>query len=150
MLNTALVSLYEMFWREYPFYPVVVFHDDLDKSSRERLQNRVPLMVLTFVEIKLALPDGLQLKNVPKKTLCSPKVSTIGYRLMCRFHSTVVHDELQKLPQLSNIEYIMRLDDDSILTSPIGYDLFKLMKVNKKLYGSASLTVDDPICVAGL
>ena len=107
-------------------------------------------MVLTFVEIKLALPDGLQLKNVPKKTLCSPKVSTIGYRLMCRFHSTVVHYELRKLPHLSNIEYIMRLDDDSILTSPIGYDLFKLMKVNKKLYGSASLTVDDPICVAGL
>ena len=43
-----------------------------------------------------------------------------------------------------------RLDDDSILTADIGYDVFQFMENNGKKYGYVNTVMDGPECVKGL
>lgn len=150
-LAHALGLLYENFWRDYPHYPVVIFHDDLQPADERRLQQAVPGMPLRFVPITLSLPENMKAANVvlPERTKCSPGSSTIGYRHMCRFHATLVHKYLSDLGY-AHFDYIMRLDDDSLLTSPVGYDLFRYMRENKKQYGFVNMVADEPACVEGL
>ena len=40
---------------------------------------------------------------------------------MCRFHSNLIYQQ----PIIAELEYKLRLDDDSLVTSPIEYDLFR-------------------------
>jgi hypothetical protein len=147
----ALRQLHDNYWQDYPHYPVVIFHDDLRHTDEQRLQAAVPNMPLRFVPVTLALPDHLVGANVtiPERTLCSPGSSTLGYRHMCRFHATVVHKYLSTLGY-AQYDYIMRLDDDSLITSPVGYDLFRYMRENKKQYGFVNMVADEPACVEGL
>jgi hypothetical protein len=150
LLQNALELLYENFWLDYGRnYPVVIFQDDLGPVEQAYLQRSVPLMKLKFVEIELKIPSNLDPKTVPNRTVCDPKRSTIGYRHMCRFHATAVHELLRK-NGFGDVEYIMRLDDDSQLTGPIGYDVFQYMKVNHKLYGFLRTIGENVDCVTGL
>ena len=55
----------------------------------------------------------------------------IGYRHMCRFHAKTVYDE----PILSGVQYAWRLDDDSLITRDIDYDVFQLMHDHNIIYG---------------
>lgn len=48
------------------------------------------------------------------------------------------------------IDYIMRLDDDSTFSAPIGYDLFRYLLVNQRRYAFTNLLPDDRMCVRGL
>jgi alpha 1,2-mannosyltransferase len=160
---TALRLLRENFIEQFPRYPVLVFHDDLLSADEDYLRSKcfqLPRVKLLFVRIELKVPKQLTRRKVfiPKKTFCDPLVSSIGYRHMCRFHSHGVHKfirELQPklfpdLPRTSSDFFVWRLDDDSLLTAPIGYDIFQFMRMNKKLYGFVSLIKDDPKCVMGL
>eukprot|EP01038_Epipyxis_sp_PR26KG_P013005 gene13005-17435_t len=149
MMGEALQNLYNNYWKFYPYYPVIIFHDDLTKQNENYLQQTVPNMKLIFKTISFTIPTFLNNLKIPDRTVCAPATSTIGYRHMCRFHATQVHQYL-KTEGYGNYEYVMRLDDDSQLTYPIGYDLFKLMKNNNKLYGYVNIADDDPICVTGL
>ncbi|KAJ1440605.1 nucleotide-diphospho-sugar transferase, partial [Ochromonadaceae sp. CCMP2298] len=73
----------------------------------------------------------------------------LGYRHMCRFHSSQVHTYLSKLGY-TEYEYVMRLDDDSLITAPVGYDLFRYMRENGKKYAFTNMVEDDPVCVQNL
>jgi hypothetical protein len=167
----VLKSLYSTFWKFYPHYPVIIFHDNLDGESESLLQTAVPKMPLEFELIKFELPPGYVMnqsaahqgaksskKNagpvvvVPKRTKCTPLTSTIGYRHMIHFHATVVHKHLlkRKFPNGKPLEYIFRLDDDSFMTHPVGYDLFRMMDINKKKYGFVNTMIDDPNCIEGM
>ena len=52
---------------------------------------------------------------------------------MCRFHAHAVHTELDRLG-FADAEYVWRLDDDSHISGPIGYNPFQFMKTNRKRY----------------
>lgn len=163
MMAVALEHLYFHFYQQFPFYPVMIFHDDLDSVDCAYLQAAVPGMKLYFQLIKLDLPEFLRSEKLPERTKCSFRSSTIGYRHMCMFHAGVIHDYIlgrngrrlvrANLPPhfpLKDTEFLMRLDDDGYLTSPIGYDMFKFMKLNRKKYGFVSTLQDEAECVRGL
>jgi len=163
MMAVALEHLYFHFYQQFPFYPVMIFHDDLDPTDCAYLQNAVPGMKLYFQLIKLDMPEFLRSEALPERTKCSYRSSTIGYRHMCMFHAGVIHDYIlgrnnrrlirANLPphfDLKDTEYLMRLDDDGYLTSPIGYDMFKFMKLNRKKYGFVSTLQDEAECIRGL
>jgi hypothetical protein len=149
-LQEALELLYENFWLDYGRnYPVVIFEDDIGPPDQRALQHAVPQMKLRFIKIHFRIPSNLNPKIIPNRTVCDPAHSTLGYRHMCRFHATLVHDLLAE-HGYGNVEYILRLDDDSRIVNPIGYDLFRYMKVNQKLYGFVRTVNDNIDCVTGL
>jgi len=47
-------------------------------------------------------------------------------------------------------EWQWRLDDDSLISEDVGYDVFHLMAMNKKVYGYTNIVQDDDKCVIGL
>lgn len=151
-MSLSLKLLYENVHRMYMTkYPVLIFHDDLTESDRQALQSAVPFMPLTFILIEFRLPSHLQSFDIPDRTKCSAHSSTIGYRHMIMFHATWIHDYLlNPVNGYSDIEYIWRLDDDSQISSPIGYDIFQFMATHEFLYGFVNTLADDPLCVEGM
>jgi hypothetical protein len=155
MMGSALQSLYHSFYQQFPYYDILIFHDDLTASDRTRMQAYVPKMKLTFIEIEFEIPKHLKPPYrpapLPRVPHCAPNTSTIGYRHMIMFHSTWIHQYLFNPSHgFSDVEYILRLDDDSSFSTPIAYDIFQMMKENNLLYGFVSTLQDDPGCVRGL
>ena len=150
MMTEALTSLYKYVWSDHPHYPVVIFNDDLQDRDKTHLQQAVPAMKLTFLNVAFKVPSNISPDRIPNRTLCAPDSSTIGYRHMCRFHATGVHAELLHREEFADIEYIVRLDDDSYFTAHVGYDLLAFMKINGKKYAFPSVLMDDEKCVRGL
>lgn len=152
LLKYSLNEFYDKVWRQFPYYPVVIFHDDLDITDEHLVQASVPSMSLDFMKITFQFPKNINIKEVPHRTICAPDTSSIGYRHMCRFHSTTVHEILLDSPnsKYKDVEYIMRFDDDSLFTEIIGYDLFRYMDINKKKYGFVNIVPDDVRCIVNL
>lgn len=149
LMSRALKLLYVNFLRFYPHYPVVLFHDDFTAEDQLRMAAMFPDIALKFVQIELSFPDGYKNQKIPERTACSPQSSTLGYRHMCRFHAFLVHNYLIQ-NGFQDYEYVLRLDDDGQITRPVGYDLFRFMKENQKLYGFVNIVADGDNCVAGL
>ena len=167
-LTETLTLLYQNVWEPFPHYPIIIFHDDLERNDKSTILRAVPLMDLKFIKIKFQIPSmfsnssykdkynmkskPLRIGDIPERTLCSALSSTIGYRHMIRFHAFQVHGYLSELkwPNGKEVEYIWRLDDDSYITHPVGYDVFRFMKVNNMKYGFVNIVQDDPLCIRGL
>jgi len=152
MMRGALRSLYRSFYRQFPLYDILVFHDDLLPADKDTLQSAVPDMPLRFISIRLRTPPHLNEVVIPDIVPhCSPGSSTLGYRHMVMFHAAGIHAYLFDPDNgYSDVEYILRLDDDSRFSAPIGYDLFRFMRVNNMSYGFVNVVPDDPGCVQGL
>ena len=73
---------------------------------------------------------------------------TMGYRHMCRMFS----GEVYKFPIVQEYEYYLRLDTDSFIRTPLGYDIFKWAKQNECWYGYIAPAVqqDNEKVVEGL
>ena len=73
---------------------------------------------------------------------------SMGYRHMCRMFS----GEFYKLPIVQQYEYYIRLDTDSFIQTPLGYDIFKWAKENECWYGYVAPAVqqDNEKVVEGL
>ena len=73
---------------------------------------------------------------------------TMGYRHMCRMFS----GEVYKFPIVQEYEYYIRLDTDSFIHTPLGYDIFKWAKDNECWYGYIAPAVqqDNEKVVEGL
>eukprot|EP01036_Dinobryon_divergens_P028902 gene28902-37919_t len=143
--------LYENFLSMYSQYPLVIFHDDYTSDDELLMKITFPNIKIHFIRITLSLPNvPFQfVGKIPDRTVCSPTTSSIGYRHMCRFHAFLASKYLSEYG-FDDFEYHWRLDDDSIITHPIGYDVFQFMKWNKKLYGFINIVEDGEECVEGL
>ena len=140
-----LASLEKYFCKRYN-YPIVIFtEEDLPVSVQQSIVASMSVQV-RFKRIQFAVPAFLNKSQIPERTVCSPQSSTIGYRHMCRFMANRVHEELSRM----GYSWHWRLDDDSLLTSDIGYDVFRMMKQNNKVYGFVNTVMDGPSCVKGL
>lgn len=82
MMCRSLSLLYKHMWQDHPYYPVVIFHDDLTVADTVTLQEAVPHMPLTFRSISFQVPANLVHSHIPPYTQCAPQTSTLGYRLV--------------------------------------------------------------------
>ena len=64
---------------------------------------------------------------------------------MCRFNAIIGSRLLA-----SEYEWQWRLDDDSLITGPVGYDVFRLMAENGKRYGFPNMVEEFSFCIKGL
>jgi alpha 1,2-mannosyltransferase len=126
-------------------YPIVIFHEsDLDpESERKRLRDAVvDPSLLFFQRVTFDIPSFINRSAVPHR-VC---FKTVGYRHMCRFHAITIYDE----PILATLRYVWRLDDDSYILRPIGYDVFRFMADRRLRYGYAAVVSDYGPCIVGL
>jgi len=94
-----------------------------------------------FQAVHFDIPPFVNQLAVPK-IVCNKK---IGYRHMCRFHAKSLYEQ----PILDGLQYVWRLDDDSFITKPVGYDVFRLMRDRRIQYGYKDVLNDRADCVLG-
>lgn len=141
-----LVHLEKNYARFYR-YPVILFHEgDFGPEEQRQLRAAVPHMSLEFRTVVFAIPAWLDRERIPERTPCSYHSSTVGYRHMNRFLAYFASAQLAE----EGFEWQWRLDDDSLLTEEVGYDVFRLMAENGKRYGFSNIVQDDAKCVLGL
>ena len=129
-LKWALRCIYtlDMFFNKKYKYPIIFFHEDLQKTQIERLR-KLSSSYLYFQQVIFEIPPFINQSQVHNITICSGH--PIGYRHMCRFYSKLVFEQ----PIMSRLEYYWRLDDDSYITRSITYDVFQFMAKKDILYG---------------
>jgi len=142
LLNSSLASLFDSFLYRFD-YPVIIFHE---ASARDlihwKFRNHVNIQ-LFFQEVEFYLPSHVNAFAVKFAIRC---LSDIGYRHMCRFHAKNVYEQAI----LTGLEYVWRLDDDSLLPEAINYDLFLFMHLHRLQYGYIKIHVDSYECTTGL
>ena len=145
LLRRMMASLEKYFNRRWK-YPIVLFTDEELPLAVQQSLVASSSSQLRFKKVSFDIPSFLEKERIPERTTCSPHSSTVGYRHMCRFMSQQVHQLLDDM----GYSWHWRLDDDSILTADIGYDVFQFMENNGKKYGFVNTVMDGPECVKGL
>ena len=144
-IHTVIKSISDFFTNNYS-YPIIIFSDDR-RLSKVVITKKIRSLANTsvfFQTVSFTLPSHIRVAAVPDRA-CS-RGDSIGYRHMCRFQSIGVYHE----PILADLEYTLRLDDDSSLTRPMKYDIFERMRQKQWVYGSIWALLDLPDCVKGL
>lgn len=142
LLHSSLTSLFYSFLYRFN-YPVIVFHEaDTRDLIREIFRNFVNIQ-LFFQEVEFDLPSHINASAVKFEIRC---FSPISYRHMCRFHAKNVYEQAI----LTGLEYVWRLDDDSLLPAVINYDLFVFMRLHHFQYGYIKIHFDSYDCTTGL
>jgi len=128
-------------------YPVIIFHEsDVDEAGKLNLRS-LTRSTLYFQRVDFRLPPFINASLI--STHCDGLARFgFGYRHMCRFHAMKIYDE----PILASdtLDYIWRLDDDSLLTKPVKYDVFRYMREHRLRYGYVLKSSDSSDCVYGL
>ena len=142
LLNNSLTSLYDSFLYRFN-YPVVVFHEaNARELIRWKFRSHVNIQ-LFFQEVEFDIPSHVNASAVKFDIRC---LSHIGYRHMCRFHAKNVYEQAI----LAGLDYVWRLDDDSLLPAIINYDLFVFMQLHHFQYGYVKIHFDSYECTKGL
>jgi hypothetical protein len=151
-LKTSLYFLFKNFNARYR-YPVVVLHEgDFDNRAQQEVIMSVRSScrsLITFVQLEKddfvvpAFIDQEKVKNIIDLKPV-PYWRNMKYRLMCRWW--MVH-----MPKYGKgYDYIMRMDDDSIIEEPIKRDLFGWMNEKQLVYASNLIHVDCGMCCYGM
>lgn len=133
MLERSLDHLYRHYNDRFR-QAVVIFHegDFDDQTQREVAKGRAEIR---FHRIEFRIPDYLDASAVPAQWVSSagPKygVWNLGHRHMCRFYAL----DLFELARDLGHDWVCRFDDDSVLHSPVDYDLFGFMQERGYDYG---------------
>ena len=129
-------------------YPLILFHDSNIDETAQKLLRSWTNSSLYFQPVNFVTPPNVNESQVTDHCYGGLRRHTMAYRHMCRFHANTIIEE----PILASdkLEYVLRLDDDSVFHKPINYDMFAVMSSRKLQYGYASITNDDPDCVIGL
>jgi len=151
-LKTSLYFLFRNFNSVYK-YPVIIFHEgdytltaqeDVILSIREACRSLVSFQTLDPGDF--TVPAHIDEDRVRRVIALKPTPywRNLKYRMMCRwwlmgFHKYAV-----------NYEYVMRLDDDSIIEETINRDLFAWMKQTSAVYASNILHTDCALCCYGM
>lgn len=114
---------------------VYLFHTgDYDAEDLQELRKLYPNLLFRLVDLSNTkyweLPSWL--RNDDQSTWADGRFS-IGYRHMIRWFAIKIWDFFAAQP--CKIEYVMRLDEDSFIYSPIKYNIFDFMKEHDYNYG---------------
>ncbi|EJK54436.1 hypothetical protein THAOC_25934, partial [Thalassiosira oceanica] len=140
-LNRSLELLYENYVNKFPT-DVIIFHDSVTGPSnvtRTQLSAAYPNLEFRCLRKRdWSLPHGL--KAWQHMFWNRPQFS-VGYRLMMRWYAVLIWFYLSE----EGYTHVMRMDDDSYITSQIRYNLFGFMRQNNKRYAFRQPTVDDGV-----
>lgn len=133
MLEISLDKLYENYNQKFR-QSIIIFHEG-DFSHQDQIEVAKGRSEISFQEIEFKIPEFLDKSKVPDIWVSSAGKEYgewgLGHRHMCRFYTLQVFDILSEL----GFDWVCRFDDDSILHSPIEYDLFEYMANNDFEYG---------------
>ena len=133
MLEFSLDKLYENYNNKFR-QSIIIFHEG-DFSSEDQKAVAKGRSEITFKHVEFKVPEFLDRAKVPDVWVSSAGKAYgewgLGHRHMCRFYALQVFDILGEM----GFDWICRFDDDSILHSPINYDLFEFMEKNNLEYG---------------
>tara|TARA_B000000477_G_scaffold124577_1_gene132809 strand:- start:2094 stop:3068 length:975 start_codon:yes stop_codon:yes gene_type:complete len=151
-LKTTLYFLFKNFNSIYK-YPIIILHEkDYDEKSKEEIKNGVRgdyKNLIKFKEIDSSdfeIPTHIDKEKLIKCIECNPVPywRNIRYRLMCYFWIK------NFIKYVENYDYVMRIDDDSIIEEKIKNDLFEIIKSKDHIYMSNLIHVDCGICNYGM
>jgi hypothetical protein len=151
-LKTCLYFLFKNFNAKFK-YPVIILHegDYTDDAKNE---------IITGIRIECR--DFIKFKQIDNEDFCIPlhididKMNSIidlhivpywrnqKYRSMCYFWMKNFYKYTKEY------DYVMRIDDDSIIEEPIKIDLFELMSNKDYIYLSNILHLDCSLCNYGM
>ncbi len=143
MLKKSLDLLYKNY-NERQKLDVLIFHegdfthqDEVD-LRKDGLRPEIFLIKLDSDSRFWDVPGFLDLSQSKR---WNDDSFSVGYRKMCRWYSGLLFDFVEKL----GYEYVMRMDEDSFIHSPIEYNMFDFMKTNGYEY---AFRVDalEPCC----
>ena len=150
-LKTSLYFLFKNFNAEHK-YPVIILHEgDFDHDSQDEILTSIRLSCRNCVTFRALDKEDFTIPSHIDKTKMEncinlkpvPYWRNNTYRMMCRWW--LIH-----FPKyIKGYDYVMRLDDDSIIEEPIP-DLFSWMNDNKLIYASNLLHTDCGICNYGM
>jgi hypothetical protein len=151
-LKTSLYFLFKNFNAKYK-YPVIILHEgDYTEEAKKEI----------IAGIRSECRNLLTFKQIDEEDFCIPshididKMNSIidlrvvpywrnqKYRSMCYFWMK----NFSKYTKDYN--YVMRLDDDSIIEEPIKYDLFEMMSDKDYIYISNIIHLDCSLCNYGM
>jgi len=124
LLSRSLTQLQRNMLNRFP-YPVMIFHEgDFTRPNESMLQKICP--TAEFHEIDISPPAHIDVEQ--KHTWTAIHRFSVGYRNMCRFFALGLY------PRIRDLDYYMRLDDDSIIGSPVKRDPFVTMAQERWRY----------------
>jgi alpha 1,2-mannosyltransferase len=152
-LKTCLYFLFRNFNKRYN-YPIIILHegdyddvaqDEIKKSVRE--EHRHVISFKTIDKEDFEIPQHINQEKVNKIIALQPVPywRNLKYRLMCYFW---VKRFFAKYTE--GYDYVMRLDDDSIIEEPLKDDLFKIAEDKNLAYLSNLVHIDCGICNYGM
>jgi alpha 1,2-mannosyltransferase len=151
-LKTSLYFLFKNFNAKYK-YPVIILHEG---DYNEKVKNEIIMGVRSDYRYLV------QFKQIDEDDFCIPshididKMNSIidlqvvpywrnqKYRSMCYFWLKNFYKYTK------NYDYVMRIDDDSIIEEQIVYDLFELMRDKDFIYLSNIIHLDCSLCNYGM
>jgi len=130
---TEVLRSIEIFYKKAPEADILIWHEgefSHDDLNFFKLPLNVRLCLLKNRDIWGVNPSNLAYgKALIEKKLWNKW--SIGYRNMIRFYSVTMWPALRSL----GYKWVMRFDDDSMLLSPIEYNVFGFMRSNEFIYG---------------
>jgi len=129
-------------------YPIIVFLSGSIPEAKQLIQDSLSESIANLFEFfpfNEELPNGLD-KDFLRKVGVPHMNRFPGYHLMCSFWAHEVFHH----PRVKDLQYYMRLDTDSIITSKIPFDIFDLFQRNDWKYGYVFFRTDDKYLTWGM
>jgi len=151
-LKTSLYFLFRNFNAKYK-YPVIILHEgDYDLESINEITTSIRKDCRYLIDFKkidssdFDIPKNIDVKKMNKCIEAKPVPywRNKNYRLMCNFWIN------NFIKYCDNYDYIMRIDDDSIIEEPINTDIFKLIDEQNINYMSNIIHIDCGMCNYGM
>lgn len=151
-LKTTLYFLFKHFNANYR-YPVLILHEgDYDARAQEEIIKSVRSSchsLINFVQLDandFTIPEHIDQDKMRRciATKPVPYWRNDKYRMMCRWWMIHMHK------YAAGYDYVMRVDDDSIIEEPIKNDLFEWFDEKNLMYASNLIHVDCGVCCYGM
>jgi alpha 1,2-mannosyltransferase len=151
-LKTCLYFLFKNFNSKYK-YPVIILHEgDYDNNSKNEILLSIRgecKDIVKFQELDkndFKVPEHINKLKMEKCINVKPVPywRNDKYRIMCNFW--IKHF----FKYCKEYDYVMRIDDDSIIEEPITDDMFQIMKDKDLNYISNIVHIDCSICNYGM
>tara|TARA_B100000795_G_scaffold268474_1_gene255509 strand:- start:7101 stop:8069 length:969 start_codon:yes stop_codon:yes gene_type:complete len=151
-LKTSLYFLFKNFNAKYK-YPVIILHEgDYDEHSKNEIKMSIRSecrKIIRFQELDscdFIIPEHIDIEKMNKciEVRPVPYWRNKNYRIMCYFW--IKHF----FKYCKEYDYVMRLDDDSIIEETINTDLFDVMEKKDLNYASNIIHIDCSICNYGM
>lgn len=110
-------------------YPILILCENYNDDDKQYIADTFKSLTIYFEDINPTIPEYLDTQEILANIARKPVIHwrNLGYRHMCKFYAI----DIFKHPIISTYKYYMRLDDDSVITSPIGFNMFTYMNFHK-------------------